>query len=83
MNESLLFIKDNFLIVTIVIVLTACAIKYVVSRRNNTKNLKNTNSKPTEKTSPELFIPSVTFKGEKFGYVFKTKDGNTGYYYDR
>lgn len=28
------------------------------------------------------FIPSTTFKGEKDGYVFTTRDGKTGYYRD-
>lgn len=32
---------------------------------------------------PPSFIASAFFSGAKYGYVFKTKDGLTGYYLDK
>lgn len=33
-------------------------------------------------TKPVNFIPSATFCSAKKGYVFKTENGQTGYYLD-
>ena len=69
------FLTNNLWII-VGILLLAAIFKYVADRNTG----KNQNRE--EKRTTGGFIPSVMFKGEKKGYVFKTDNGNTGYYID-
>ena len=39
-------------------------------------------STPVKETPVAYYIPAATFKGPRRGYVFTTRDDNTGYYRD-
>jgi len=73
MSGILVFLTNNLWIIVGILL---AIIKYVAVW--NTE--KNQNRE--EKRTTGGFIPSVMFKGEKKGYVFKTDNGNTGYYID-
>lgn len=55
--------------------ITSWHYKICKSYRKKTTQLGNTTNHD--------FISSKTFIGEKQGYVFKTNNGNTGYYRDK
>ena len=75
MGSISVFLTDNlWTIVCVTLLLSVGIIKYVVSTKKKDYLRDN--------TTPEVYIPSTTFIGEKKGYVFKTTDGNTGHYRD-
>ena len=75
MSHFLLFLTDNFWKIVCVLILLVGIIKYVRATEKKTTQLGNTTNHD--------FISSKTFIGEKQGYVFKTNNGNTGYYRDK
>tara|TARA_Y100000389_G_C17407658_1_gene489003 strand:- start:1191 stop:1418 length:228 start_codon:yes stop_codon:yes gene_type:complete len=74
MSSISVFLTDNLWTIVCLILLLIGIIKYVVATKKKDHLLEN--------TTPDAYIPSKTFIGEKKGYVFKTTGGNTGYYLD-
>lgn len=83
MIDLLSFIKNNKFIFLAGILLILCCIKYVSVFNKKHSPTINKNKNTDNHTQDVPFIPSKTFTGEKKGYIFKTNDGNTGYYIDK
>ena len=74
MSDIKSFITDNVWTIVAIIVILVVFFYYRASHKKKESTCKNI---------PSLtYIPSNTFVGEKKGYVFKTDQGNTGYYRD-
>tara|TARA_B100001741_G_C16545293_1_gene596332 strand:- start:1545 stop:1901 length:357 start_codon:yes stop_codon:yes gene_type:complete len=70
------------IVVGLFVWMQACDSAYTPEQTEQPKQPKQPKQPEQPEQPKPYFIKSITFTGAKRGYVFKTEDGQTGYYID-